>query len=488
MSNVNSDKKYYIKTLGCKANYADGQLLEVGLSEQGYAPANRSDQADVVIVNSCTVTDEADKQSQKWVRDLHKKNPHAKIIYTGCAAEVDPELALKIPGVSAVVGNQDKQVAAKLIFDYVSAAARVEKDKPEAPVILGNVAGYDEIASRHPMDREWPLPDDRLETVIKLGNESVTFRTRVFLKVQEGCDSFCTYCIIPYGRGPARSLPIPALLEKVQALVAQGIQEIVLTGTNIGDYGLDFAGQLMIDDLIEAILTKTHLKRLRVGSLDPTEISPRMIALMEQHEAFCPHFHVSLQHVDSKILKLMKRKYSFEQAERCLSALSQMNRKPFVGMDYITGFPGETDQDFEKSVDVLKSLYWSRLHVFPYSEREGTPATKLPHKVAPSVRKERARILQKMSLDQLTQSFSHRRSNHQNLLKGVLLEGRFKGPDGTRDWVAGFTPDYQRVVLPMKTPKHIRTWNEVVEVQVGQWVVDRASGDVSWLGSLEGRS
>ncbi len=479
-------KKFLVKTLGCKANYSDGQLLEVGLQNQGFESTHDLMTADLIVINSCTVTDEADRQSQKLARDLHRKNPNAKIVYTGCAAEVNPELALKIKGVSAVVGNQNKDAAPALIAEYFERTSSSETQAGSE--ILGSVSNYEQLASRHPMDREWALPEAELSTILKLDTDSSTFRTRAFIKVQEGCDSFCTYCIIPYGRGPARSLPIQTIVDQIKTLVASGIQEVILTGTNIGDYGLDFAGRLQVDELLEAILTQTQIARLRIGSLDPTEISDRMIELMETYPAFCPHFHVSLQHVSSKILKLMKRKYAWEQVETVLKKLGSMTRKPFIGMDLITGFPGETEEDFQLSVDRLKLLPWSRLHVFPYSERSGTPATKLPLKVKPEIRKDRARALQALSLERLTQHYSNARSSvpeaSTSLLKGVLLESSVKGPDGSHDWIAGYAPNYQRVLISAKKDATLLR-NQVVDVVVSRWLVDRASGEVSWLGELK---
>jgi len=463
-------KKFMVRTLGCKANFSDGQSLEADLISRGLLSTTQITDADFVIINSCTVTDEADHQSQKLVKDLKKKNPSLQVIYTGCGAEVDPESALKIPGVSAVIGNQNKFEAAGLISGFL-------EQNTSDPVILGGVSAYGQLLSRHPMDREWPLPEEGAISSPELPEGSSTHRTRAFLKIQEGCDSFCTYCIIPYGRGPARSLPIDPILERIRDLVSRGVREVVLTGTNIGDYGMDWSGTLQIDSLIEAILTRTEIERLRVGSLDPTEISDRMVRLMEDYESFCPHFHVSLQHAESRILKLMKRKYHRGIIDDLFLRLSKMKRKPFIGMDIITGFPGETDSDFSAMMDALRAWEWNRLHVFPYSEREGTPATRLPGVVDRSVRKERARMLQALSLERLTRIHAGSRLNE---LKGVLLEGRAKGPDGNRAWVSGYTPDYQRVLVPVIESENLR--NAILSVKTQSWVVDRASGEVSWLG------
>lgn len=472
-------KRFLIKTLGCKANSSDGQQIEAGLLRHGWSPALADSEADVIVVNSCTVTDEADRQSRKLVRDLAKKNPAVRVIYTGCGAEVDPESALKIPGVSAVVGNQDKDRAADWIVRHLESA-------PSLPEILGTVRGYEEFRSRHPMDREWAMPSTGAEEILSLDPSASTFRTRAFIKIQEGCNAFCTYCIIPYGRGPARSLGIDEIVNQVKRLRDEGIREVILTGTNIGDYGIDWSDQPRVDDLIEAILTRSGIERLRVGSLDPTEISSRMIGLMESHAAFCPHFHVSVQHTESGILKLMKRKYCGTEVGVCLERLGAMSRKPFVGMDLITGFPGESEDDFRAMEDRLGRMYWSRLHVFPYSERSGTPATRLPGSVDFSRRKERARRLLALSLDRMTRRFSDMRSGGSDRIEGVLIEGRVKGPDDSRTWLAGYSPDYQRVLLPEENGVSAPERNSVVPVRIGRWFVDRASGEVSWIGEFHG--
>lgn len=469
-------KRFLVKTLGCKANFSDGQAIEAGLLRNGLSPAASELDADVIIVNSCTVTDEADRQSQKLLRDLAAKNPGARVIYTGCGAEVNPEQALRIPGISAVIGNQDKGRAADLI------SAHLVQERSVDPVILGSVSGYGELLSRHPMDREWPLAEEGAIESPVLPRESPSFRTRAFLKIQEGCDSFCTYCIIPYGRGPARSLGIETVLARVNSLIEAGIKEVVLTGTNIGEYGVDHSGKPLIDDLLEEILTRTRLERLRVGSLDPTEISERMLALMEEHAAFCPHFHVSLQHTESRILRLMKRKYSRDGVEAFFGRVAGMTRKPFIGMDVITGFPGETDADFANMEDLLGALDWNRIHVFPFSERKGTPATRLPGAVPVSVRKERAKRLQALSLERMTRKHAGARDSS---LRSVLLEGPVKGPESGRSWISGYSPDYQRVLVPVKPEERDALRNRLVDVKLNRWVVDRASGEVSWIAELQ---
>jgi threonylcarbamoyladenosine tRNA methylthiotransferase MtaB len=324
------------------------------------------------------------------------------------------------------------------------------------------------------MDRDWIEPEKAFET------PPTGLSTRAFLKIQEGCNSFCTYCIIPYGRGPSRSLSPRELIEQVKSLVRSGVREIILTGTNIGDYGTDWESEPQLAMLLKMILKETDLERLRVSSLDPTEITAEIFELMLEEPRFCPHFHVSLQSASDRVLKLMKRRYGVAQVESCLRKIAEIP-DTFVGMDVITGFPGETDAEFKKTLQVLESSPWSRLHVFPYSEREGTPATRLGEVVPKAERARRAKILQDLSLKRLEKTYQ--RYAHQ-LLKGVLLE-RARAPHGyLGEWLAGYTPNYLRVFVPAS--ENARR-NDLVDVRVGDAVLEAASGDAYFIAASPGR-
>ena len=376
--------RYFLKTLGCKANFADGQAIEAELQKKGWLPTlERGDpQLLLCVINSCTVTDEADRQSRKFAARMARENPGARVVVTGCAAEVDPERLQASAGIHYVVGNQDKPRLVELVLKAF------EKERPSTGTTLGRVESYSELRSRHPMDREWPLPTDALKA--DAPNEGEHARTRVFLRIQEGCNAFCTYCVIPYGRGPSRSVTIPLLVQQVRQVAMLGAREVILTGTNIGDYGTDWSDEPKLVDLIRAVLDETPIERIRFGSLDPAEITPGILELFASEPRLCPHVHFSLQSAHGKILKLMKRKYTPEMAQDRLQSLARLPRQVFVGMDVITGFPGETDAEFEDSYTKLVEWPWSRLHVFPYSERQGTPATRLPGAISPEVRAERA--------------------------------------------------------------------------------------------------
>lgn len=477
--------RYFIQTLGCKANLVDSQLLESELQKKGWAPSQEIDHPDIrlYVVNSCTVTDEADRQSLRVAKKLSKLNPHARVLYTGCSAEASPEKAMQTAGIDYVVGNRDKPGLVRLALEAIK--SQMHEPKKQAQ-ILGNVLGYEELLSQHPVDREWPLPEELCVLPEHLNHK----RTRSFLKIQEGCDSFCTFCIIPYGRGPSRSLSMDEVVENAIHLIENGTKEIILTGTNLGDYGRDWAEVPQIETLCLTLMEKTSLQRLRLSSLDPSEITDELISIAAKWAPrFCPHFHVSLQSPHSKVLRLMKRGYGQSVVEHCLLEISKMGERsgfqPYVGMDVIVGFPGESEKDFEESVRTLKSLPWSRLHVFPYSERSGTPATRLPNSVPHFERKRRAKILSDLSLERLTQHYQKALERLKNssggVLKNILLESRVKGPDGTYDWILGHSIEYLRVWIPLQArdPEALR--NTFTEAKVESFQMDAAQGEVTFI-------
>ncbi len=480
--------KVYVKSLGCKANFSDGQDIESQFLQQGWESTSDEKIADVIVVNSCTVTDEADRQSQREVRVFSKKNPRAKIVYTGCGAEVDPELSIKVPGLSYVVGNQNKSHLAELVSKQIQASKLIPtqgQTESDTAAVLGSLIPYGELKSRHPLDREW---QESFQDFSDRRTGDSTRRTRGFLKIQEGCNSFCTYCIIPYGRGPSRSLPADRVIESVLRLVNQGFREVVLTGTNIGEYGIDLVSsdlkhRDLFDDLVERILKETSLERLRLSSLDPTEISDRLIHLMSSDKRLCPHFHVSLQHSETKVLRLMKRKYQTESVEERLNRIHQAIPGVFIGMDVIVGFPGESLADFESMKSRLSRLPWTRLHVFPYSERAGTPAVKLKEVVPFGDRKKRAQELNALGLDRWIQ---WSRDQYESGLAhaefdDVLVECRVKGPDFSGLWWSGFTRNYQRVWFKADDQDYS---NMRVKVRFREWFILRSQLEVVALGDV----
>jgi threonylcarbamoyladenosine tRNA methylthiotransferase MtaB len=501
----NSNSTYIVKTLGCKANLYDSQLIEAELQKRGWTPYFKTSEDGgsgpaLCIVNSCTVTDEADRQSRKTAARLSRDNPATRVVVTGCAAEVDPERLAQSKGIDYVIGNRNKPDLVGLILQKIveSSSKPDARQEGQSAEILGQTQGFTEMLSRHPMDRDWYGEEGFLTPPVHLEGHSA--KTRAFLKIQEGCNSFCTYCIIPYGRGPSRSVRPRELIEQIRSLVSQGIREVVITGTNVGDYGTDWSPEATpqsepLVELFRMILSETTLERLRVSSLDPVEITPELRALAQSNSRFCPHFHVSLQSAHSRTLRMMKRKYQTGEVKRCLESIAGL-RAPvggvFVGMDVITGFPGETDEEFEEGYQLLSDLPWSRLHVFPYSERKGTPATRLPGAVPQDVRVKRARRLSELSLKRMTSIYQRALDHCQaenGSIDGVLLErfGSASMPGLKKgEWVSGYSTNYLRILVPIEQAEGLR--NQSVSVVPEQLIIDEAAGEVAFIGRLAMRT
>ena len=479
MKSSEATRTFRVETLGCKANFADSAAVGKSFLSRGWIRAEADQAPDVCVINSCAVTDEADRETRRLAGRLLKKFPSTRVLVTGCSAEVAPERLAATPGIRYVVGNRDRGRLVDLLESALEVAPT--SSDSESGALLGSTRGYTELHSVHPMDREWPSIE--IEDAAQAPD-----RTRVFLKIQEGCNSFCTYCVIPYGRGPSRSLDSAAAAEQVRMLAAEGIKEVVLTGTNLGDYGESGTGAAEFTRLVERLLDETPIERLRLSSLDPSEIEDRLLERMAREPRLCPHFHVSLQSTEDRILRLMKRKYRQADASRKLRSIAQIiapgtGRRPFVGMDLITGFPSETEQDFAATIEFLRSHPWNRLHVFPYSERAGTPATRLPNAVYPHVRAERAKKLQALSLERMRETLGEVLAQSMEL-PDVLLERPTKVRDESgqaRLHQVGYTPDYLRVIFDSRSDSSVPQLgrNERVTAHPHALWIDSGAGDVA---------
>ena len=358
-SNSQSKKKFSfsIQTLGCKANVSDTELLALRLRSVGGVRVK--DRPEVFILNSCTVTDKADREALAVL----KRNQSPLRVLTGCLAEVNPQVLRDLdrnsdsalePQQTLLARNSGKGKIPSLILS--SLQRRSDDGSPEA----AHVTQGDRRAWHRTVDFQ----------ALAFGEE----RTRPFLKVQDGCNQFCAYCIIPRARGRSRSLTISQVVQEINALVATGVNEVVLTAIHMGDYR---DGDRSYEDLIRAVLEQTNLRRLRLTSLDPAQITSSLIDLMAHNSRLCPHFHVSLQSASDPILQGMKRQYNVALAEQCLHEIKEKVPHAFVGMDMIGGFPGECQSDHGQTMAFLKRTPWTRLHVFPYSRRSTTAAAKL---------------------------------------------------------------------------------------------------------------
>lgn len=360
---------FIVHTFGCKVNTYDTGLIQKNLSVNGMrADLTRKKTNAVHVLNTCAVTAEATQQAVRLIRKIKSKEPLATVVVTGCAAQVDTGAFENLPGADLVVANSHKGMLPHIIDQYF------KKDSLQK-VFKSNIFRKDDLES---------------------GGGVEGSHTRSFLKIQDGCNSFCTFCIIPYARGKSRSIPIKVLLSRINELVNAGSKEVVLTGVHIGDYQDE---QACLEDLVAQVLIKTKVPRLRLSSLEPIELTDRLIELYK-NERMCAHFHMSIQSADSAVLYDMKRKYGETEVRSSLSRIAEAVPGAYVGMDVIAGFPSETDEQFENTYKVLSETPWTRLHVFPYSERQGTRAAVLPQ-LTMAKRKERAARLRELSLHRL---------------------------------------------------------------------------------------
>ncbi len=365
-------------TLGCKVNQFETEVIEGLFRERGYEVVPFEKEADVYVINTCSVTHLGEKKSRQLIRRATRTNPDATVVVTGCYAQVSPDKVEAIPGVNVIVGTRDRQQ----IVDLVEEASNSRRQVKLIADIM-EAEHFEDIPLIH-----------------------VPGRTRSFLKIQEGCANFCTYCIIPYARGPLRSRPLASVTAEAQKMVKAGFKEIVLTGIHLGAYGRD-TGEGTLTDAIKVILEIPELMRLRLGSLESIEVPEELLRIMQQDKRLCPHLHLPLQSANDQILLSMNRHYTTDEYLRLLYNVRNYVSNVAVSTDIIVGFPGETKGMFEKSLELIETMEFSRIHVFPYSKRSGTPAASYPNQVSEEDKKKRVQQLQRLA-DQSAQSFNQR--------------------------------------------------------------------------------
>ena len=359
-------KRVAITTLGCKTNQFESAAMAEELARQGYVGVPFSEPADVYIVNTCTVTAKSDAESRKLIRRAARLNPGARVVVTGCYAQLAADELSRLPNVSLVVGNSEKRDIAALLAD----------DAGETRVAVSDI-GAKEAAEALPL-------------------ESFAEHTRAFLQVQNGCNAFCAYCIVPFARGRSRSVPAAEVLAGVQRFVAAGFREVVLTGIHLGAYGKDLAGAGDLVGLLDRIVAEGDVKRLRIGSVEPDEVGSGLIDKMASAASICPHLHLPLQSGSDPVLRAMGRGYDrgyiLALVDRLVAAVPDIA----IGFDVIAGFPGETDADHRATCDLIAALPVAYLHVFPYSNRPGTRAAAMAGHLPPAVIRERAAELRRL--------------------------------------------------------------------------------------------
>lgn len=406
-----------LMTLGCKVNQIETETMEGLFRQRGYDIVPFGEKADVYVVNTCSVTSLGDRKSRQMIRRAVRQNPSAIIAVTGCYSQVSPDEVRAIEGVRVLLGTKEKG----RIVDYVEQAAR-EKGLLD---VVSDVMGQGEF-----------------EDIPLFGMPS---RTRAFLKIEDGCQSFCSYCIIPYARGPVKSRKLEYIRREAEKLSEAGFQEIVLTGIHLGAYGMDLPGHVTLADACREVLSVRKFRRLRLGSLESAELSPELFALMREEERFCPHLHLPMQAGSDIILKAMNRPYDTAGFGRLIRNVERELPGVAISTDVIVGFPGETEELFRESMEFAERMNFSRMHVFPYSRRKGTPAAAMEGQIPEPVKKERVHRMQALAdrkAEDFCRSFLGKRAQ-------VLFETEEKGITD------GLTDNYIRVYTrePVETGK-----------------------------------
>jgi threonylcarbamoyladenosine tRNA methylthiotransferase MtaB len=391
-------KRVFVESFGCRASQADGAAIEASLEDRGYLPVRDAAAADLVVLNTCTVTQGADADARRFIRGVHRDHPAAQLLVTGCYAQRAPDELAALEGVRWVVGNSHKTQIAELVSAEL--VSSVSEDY-HGRVLVSDVAGQSEFLAT-------PVRDVRED------------RTRPNLKVQDGCSNRCSFCIIPSVRGRSRSAPLTSVLAQVGDLASRYC-EVVLSGINLGRWGRDLAGGLRFVDLLTSILRETEVRRLRISSVEPMDWGEDLLALVASEPRLAKHVHLPLQSGSDAVLKRMFRKYRTRHYASRLEAAHRLMPQAAIGADVMTGFPGETEEEFAETVGFIEEHPFTYLHVFTYSERPGTVAQERGERVPMPVRQERTRILRELS-ERKNREF--RRSMIGKSLSVVTLEQR----------------------------------------------------------------
>jgi len=394
-------------TLGCKLNFSESSTLAREFEQGGFVRVAPDAEADICVINSCSVTEHADKKCRNLIRKLHRRNPQAIIAVTGCYAQLRPQEIAAIEGVDLVLSNNDKGELYRRVAE-LPGKGRVQIYSCDTEQLTSFFAAF-----------------------------SSGDRTRAFLKVQDGCDYCCSYCTIHYARGSSRNMPIADLVEEAQRIAAAGQREIVITGVNTGDFGRT-TGEKFID-LLRALDKVEGIDRYRISSIEPNLLTDEIIAFCAASPKFQHHFHIPLQSGSDKILGLMRRRYTAARFADRVAAVRRLMPDAFIGIDVIVGFPGETEADFRATYDFLAELKPAFLHIFPFSERPGTPAVDMPGKVQPSVATRRVGELEALC-ERLHGEFCARGCGTE---ANVLFESTVRG-----GMMFGYTGEYRRVKAP----------------------------------------
>lgn len=405
-------KKVASLSLGCKVNQYESEALAELFVKEGFEIAQNGEPADIYVINTCSVTNLGEKKSRQLIRKVRRENPEGIVAVIGCYAQTAPEEIKKIEGVDIIVGTKDRAQVVTLVKEW--------DDKNQ------QLCQVEPVKNQHQFE---PL------TVKGLQN-----RVRAYVKIQDGCSQFCSYCIIPYARGPIRSRKPEEVLCEVKELASNGYQEVVLTGIHVASYGKDLSTTSLLD-IIKQTEKIEGIQRIRLSSIEPGAITEEFVSMVAAMPKMCKHFHLSLQSGCDKTLQAMNRKYNTKQYEQSVNRLRQALGTCGITTDMIVGFPGETEEDFEESMQFAKKMQFAKIHVFPFSPKNGTPAASFPNQLTAEVKAERSERLIQVG-NELSQAFLH---SMQNRSEWVLVERNVGG-----EYYEGYSSQYCRVRMKSK--------------------------------------
>lgn len=433
-------KKIAIHTLGCRANQLESSIILDEFTKLGWEIVKFSEVADIYIINTCTVTGKSDNESRYYARKARKMNPEAKIILCGCYTQVSPEEAAQLEEVDLVLGNTEKLEIAELITDN-------NVFEQENKIYVSDI-----------------MQKDKFQDKIVF---SASGRTRANIKVQDGCNHRCSYCIIPYARGKSRSNELKNIINQVKEITKQDFKELVISGIHLGQWGLDLNPKNSLSQLIKEIEKINNLKRFRLSSIDPMEFNDELIKTISTSEKFCRHLHISFQSGNNEILKNMRRRYTVEYYSKLIKRLAKNIPDIAIGSDIIVGFPGETDEQFQDTYDNLKKLPISYIHVFSYSKRKGTPASLMENQIPEEIKKERNKKLTALAK---RKNLEFRKSFLEKELE-VLIEL-------TRDKKTGLLKGVTDNFIPVLVEGTNDFKNKIVKVKITEIQDDKTFGEI----------
>lgn len=451
--NMLEDKKAVYYTLGCKLNFAETSTVGAELKARAVRTARKGEIADICVVNTCSVTEVADSKCRQAIHRLVRNHPGAIVVVTGCYAQLKPEQVSAMEGVDLVLGSNEKGQIVDAILERMQMMPEERK-----------LAAHEHRTVRTADIRNF------------MPSCSCGDRTRYFLKVQDGCDYYCTYCTIPFARGRSRNGSIELLVSQAREAAMAGAKEIVITGVNIGDFGKTTGESFL--DLLKALDAVEGIERYRISSIEPNLLTDEVLQFCAKSRAFMPHFHIPLQSGSDEVLRLMRRKYDTALFRSKVERVLELMPDAFIGVDTIVGTRGETEELFQEAYDYMASLPVAQYHVFPYSERPGTKALEIPHKVRPEEKKERSQKILDLS-ERITHDFYNR---YIGKVRPVLLEH-----SKSKRTMHGFTDNYIRVeiTLPDGTSSDMVD-NTIVDVRLGEWNEDGTALNGTMVGMENG--